>query len=192
MSAPCYPPLFQFNTHVRLSELSAALDYLATLGDHRFYPHHGHPDDPRQQANRTRGRKICFRLGLLIYGVRTVIAAASKEHLTVVAGYSLGEGIGTALLFPPVYILATVLTTDVKSRARAFDAISAAAASGMTGNWSVIYGPRSWLLRLPSFRYRLSQVGSLPSKQRMSVILPYRPWMGRSLSRIQSNLARPA
>lgn len=76
------------------------------------------------------GRKFCFRLGLVIYGVGAVIAAASQGLPTLVAGYSLGQGIGTALLIPPVYILATVFTTDVKSRARAFGAISAAAGIG--------------------------------------------------------------
>ena len=76
------------------------------------------------------GRKFCFRLGLLIYGAGAVLAAPAPGLPTPIAGYSLGEGIGTALLIPPVYILATVFTTDVKSRARAFGAISAAAGMG--------------------------------------------------------------
>jgi MFS family permease len=76
------------------------------------------------------GRKFCFRMGLLIYGAGALIAAASQGLPSLVAGYSLGQGIGTALLIPPVYILATVFTTDVKSRARAFGAISAAAGIG--------------------------------------------------------------
>ena len=76
------------------------------------------------------GRKFCFRIGLLIYGAGAVLAALSRGLPTLIAGYSLGEGIGTALLIPPVYILATVMTTDVKSRARAFGAISAAAGMG--------------------------------------------------------------
>jgi MFS family permease len=76
------------------------------------------------------GRKFCFRVGLMIYGVGALIAAASQGLPSLIAGYSLGEGIGTALLIPPVYILATVFTTDVKSRARAFGAISAAAGIG--------------------------------------------------------------
>ena len=46
------------------------------------------------------------------------------------AGYSFGQGIGTSLLIPPVYILATVFFTDIKSRAKAFGAISAAAGIG--------------------------------------------------------------
>src|SRR4051794_5468480 len=76
------------------------------------------------------GRKVCFRIGLLVYGAGALLAAASQGLPTLIAGYSLGQGIGTALLIPPVYILATVFTTDVKSRARAFGAISAAAAIG--------------------------------------------------------------
>ena len=76
------------------------------------------------------GRKFCFRLGLLLYGAGALIAAASQGLPSLIAGYSLGEGIGTALLIPPVYILATIFTTDVKSRARAFGAISAAAGIG--------------------------------------------------------------
>src|SRR4029450_13218097 len=76
------------------------------------------------------GRKFCFRLGLMIYGVGALVAALSQGLPILMLGYSLGEGIGTALLIPPVYILATVFTTDVKARAKAFGAISAAAGVG--------------------------------------------------------------
>ena len=43
----------------------------------------------------------------------------------LILGNSILEGVGTALLIPPVYILATLFFTDVTSRARAFGAISA-------------------------------------------------------------------
>ncbi len=76
------------------------------------------------------GRKFCFRIGLMVYGVGALIAAASQALPSLIAGYSLGEGIGTALLIPPVYILATVAFSDIKSRARAFGAISAAGGVG--------------------------------------------------------------
>ena len=76
------------------------------------------------------GRKFCFRIGLLVYGAGALVAAVSQGLPGLVLGYSLGQGIGTALLIPPVYILATVFTDDVKSRARAFGAISAAAGIG--------------------------------------------------------------
>jgi hypothetical protein len=38
--------------------------------------------------------------------------------------------VGTALLIPPVYILTTLLLTDLTSRARAFGVISAAGGVG--------------------------------------------------------------
>lgn len=94
-----------------------------------------------------RGRKFCFRLGLLIYGIGALIAALSRGLPTLVLGYSIGEGIGTALLIPPVYIFATVLFTDTKSRAAAFGAISAAAGIGSSAGpliGGLITGTLSW------------------------------------------------
>jgi len=76
------------------------------------------------------GRKACFRLGLVVYGAGALVAAASQGLPGLMAGYSFGQGIGTSLLIPPVYILATIFFTDVKSRAKAFGAISAAAGIG--------------------------------------------------------------
>jgi len=76
------------------------------------------------------GRKYCFMLGLIIYGIGALIAAAAPSITVLTIGYSFFEGIGTALLIPPVYILATVLFSDVSSRARAFGSISAAAGIG--------------------------------------------------------------
>jgi MFS family permease len=76
------------------------------------------------------GRKVCLRGGLVIYGVGALIAAAAPGLGVLILGYSLLEGIGTALLIPPVYILATVFSPDLNSRARAFGAISAAGGIG--------------------------------------------------------------
>jgi MFS family permease len=76
------------------------------------------------------GRKRCFLIGLAIYAVGALMAAASPGLGLLLVGYSLLQGIGTALLIPPVYILATVLYTDLASRARAFGAISAAGGIG--------------------------------------------------------------
>jgi MFS family permease len=76
------------------------------------------------------GRKLCFRLGLVVYGVGALVAAASQALPGLMVGYSLGQGIGTALLIPPVYILATVFYDDIKARAKAFGAISAAGGVG--------------------------------------------------------------
>jgi MFS family permease len=76
------------------------------------------------------GRKRCFLLGLGVYGAGGVIAAAAAGLPMLIIGYSLFEGIGSALMIPPIYIIATVAFTDVASRARAFGLISAAGGVG--------------------------------------------------------------
>jgi MFS family permease len=76
------------------------------------------------------GRKVCFTIGLAVYGAGALIAAAAPGLGVLIVGYSLLEGIGTALLIPPVYILATVFFADVTSRAKAFGSISAAGGIG--------------------------------------------------------------
>src|SRR6266436_1910437 len=40
------------------------------------------------------GRKFCFRVGLLIYGVGALIAAAAQSLGILIVGYSFLEGIG--------------------------------------------------------------------------------------------------
>jgi MFS family permease len=70
------------------------------------------------------GRKRCFTVGLTVYGAGAVISAVSPSLGVLILGNSILEGIGTAMLIPPVYILTTLLYDDVTSRARAFGAIS--------------------------------------------------------------------
>jgi MFS family permease len=70
------------------------------------------------------GRKRCFTLGLSIYAVGAVLSAAAPGLGVLILGNSILEGVGTALLIPPVYILTTMLFGDLKSRARAFGVIS--------------------------------------------------------------------
>ncbi len=71
------------------------------------------------------GRKSCFRLGLIVYGIGALLSALSPSLGALILGNSILEGVGTALLIPPVYILTTMLFTDLKSRAWAFGVISA-------------------------------------------------------------------
>ncbi|MBF9068565.1 MFS transporter [Streptacidiphilus fuscans] len=71
------------------------------------------------------GRKRCFTTGLAIYGVGAVIAAVSPNLGVLIVGNSILEGIGTALLIPPVYILTTLLFPDLTARARAFGVVMA-------------------------------------------------------------------
>src|SRR5215475_2313893 len=70
------------------------------------------------------GRKRCFTIGLVVYASGAVISALSPGLGVLILGNSIFEGVGTAMLIPPVYILTTLLFTDVTSRARAFGAIS--------------------------------------------------------------------
>jgi MFS family permease len=70
------------------------------------------------------GRKRCFLIGLTLYGIGAVLSAVSPNLGVLILGNSVFEGIGTALLIPPVYILATIWFSDMTSRAWAFGAIS--------------------------------------------------------------------
>ena len=70
------------------------------------------------------GRKRCFTAGLIVYGIGALLSAVSPSLGVLILGNSILEGVGTALLIPPVYILTTMLFRDVTSRARAFGIIT--------------------------------------------------------------------
>jgi MFS family permease len=70
------------------------------------------------------GRKRCFTIGLAVYGVGALLSAVSPGLGVLILGNSIFEGVGTALLIPPVYILTTLLFSDLASRARAFGVIT--------------------------------------------------------------------
>ena len=70
------------------------------------------------------GRKRCFLLGLMLYGIGALLSAVSPGLGVLILGNSVFEGVGTALLIPPVYILATIWFSDLTSRAWAFGVIS--------------------------------------------------------------------
>jgi MFS family permease len=76
------------------------------------------------------GRKRCFILGLIVYGAGGVVALLSFGLPQLIVGYSLLEGVGSALMIPPIYILVTVAFPDVKSRARYFGVVSGAGGLG--------------------------------------------------------------
>src|SRR6202042_3184160 len=65
-----------------------------------------------------------------IYAVGGLLAALSQGLPLLVGGYSLLEGVGSALMIPPIYILVTVTFPDVKSRARYFGVVSGAGGLG--------------------------------------------------------------
>jgi MFS family permease len=93
------------------------------------------------------GRKRCFLMGLTLYGIGAVLSALSPGLWMLILGNSVFEGVGTALLIPPVYILATLWFSDLTSRAWAFGVISGlggigAAAGPLIGG--VITSAISW------------------------------------------------
>jgi MFS family permease len=93
------------------------------------------------------GRKRCFLGGLTLYGIGALISAAAPGLGVLILGNSVFEGVGTALLIPPVYILTTMRFAEITSRARAFGLISGmggvgAAAGPLIGG--VITSAISW------------------------------------------------
>jgi MFS family permease len=70
------------------------------------------------------GRKRCFNGGLALYGIGAVLSAVAPGLGVLILGNSVFEGVGTAFLIPPVYILATLWFTDLTRRAWAFGVIS--------------------------------------------------------------------
>src|SRR4051812_12349710 len=93
------------------------------------------------------GRKRCFTAGLTLYGIGALLSAVAPGLGVLIIGNSVLEGVGTALLIPPVYILATLRFGDLTSRARAFGVISGlggigAAAGPLIGG--VITSAISW------------------------------------------------
>ncbi|MET7400013.1 MFS transporter [Dactylosporangium sp. NPDC005572] len=76
------------------------------------------------------GRKRCLVAGLLLYGVGALLAAVAPGLGVMILGNALLEGIGSALMIPPIYILITVAFPDLATRAKYFGVVSGAGALG--------------------------------------------------------------
>jgi MFS family permease len=89
------------------------------------------------------GRKRCFTVGLTIYGIGALLSALAPGLGVLIIGNSILEGVGTAMLIPPVYILTTMMFTDLTSRARALSVWSAglAASARLPGRCSAASSP---------------------------------------------------
>jgi MFS family permease len=75
------------------------------------------------------GRKKIYIIGLSVYAIGALIAALAPVLGVLFFGYSILQGLGTALLIPPVYILVTVLYSGI-TRAKAFGIVSAGGGIG--------------------------------------------------------------
>jgi len=76
------------------------------------------------------GRKFCFNLGMIVYGAGALLASVAQGLPLMFLGYSILEGVGSALMIPPIYIMITVAFTDVASRGKYFGLVSGAAGLG--------------------------------------------------------------
>jgi MFS family permease len=76
------------------------------------------------------GRKRTFLWGVGVFALGAALASLAQGMGFIYLGFSLGQGLGTALLIPPVYILVTVMIDDLKARAAAFGVIGGAGALG--------------------------------------------------------------
>jgi MFS family permease len=76
------------------------------------------------------GRKVCFIAGLVVYGAGALLASFANSLTMLTIGYSLLQGVGSALLIPPIYILVTVLFDDMSTRAKYFGVVSGAGGVG--------------------------------------------------------------
>ena len=59
------------------------------------------------------GRKRCFIGGLTLFGIGALVSAIAPGLGVLILGNSMLEGVGTAFLIPPVYILATMAFTSL-------------------------------------------------------------------------------
>lgn len=94
------------------------------------------------------GSKRAFRIGLVIYGVGTVITALAPNIGFIILGWSILEGLGSALIVPAINTLVRANFTGTK-RASAYGTLFGVAAAGAA------FGPLigGWLTANLSWRY---------------------------------------
>jgi len=124
------------------------------------------------------GRKRCFAAGLAVYGAGALIALLAQGITLLIVGYSLLEGIGSALMIPPIYILITVVYPDIKARAKYFGLVSGAGGLGAAAgpligglvtsaiSWRASFGLQvlvvAWIIMLARSIYDPARAGPTP------------------------------
>jgi len=133
------------------------------------------------------GRKKCFMAGLAVYGGGALIALFSQGITLLIIGYSLLEGIGSALMIPPIYILITVAYPHVKARAKYFGVVSGAGGLGAAAgpligglitsaiSWRASFGLQvlvvAWIIVLARSIYDPARAGRRPRFDLIGAIL---------------------
>jgi EmrB/QacA subfamily drug resistance transporter len=94
------------------------------------------------------GSKRAFRIGLVIYGIGTTVTALAPTIGFVMVGWSILEGLGSALIVPAINTLVRANFTGTK-RASAYGTLFGVAAAGAA------FGPLigGWLTANLSWRY---------------------------------------
>ncbi len=94
------------------------------------------------------GSKRAFRIGLIIYGIGTVITALAPSIGFIILGWSVLEGLGSALIVPAINTLVRANFTGSK-RASAYGTLFGVAAAGAA------FGPLigGWLTTNYTWRY---------------------------------------
>lgn len=98
------------------------------------------------------GKKRTFVLGLVIFGIGTTTASFAQSLTVLIIGWSVLEGIGSALMMPNVQ---SILRDSYQgaARATAYGAVSAVAAAGAAfgpnaGGFLTTYASWRWAFRL--------------------------------------------
>lgn len=101
------------------------------------------------------GRSRAFKLGVTMYGVGALITAFSVNLGMMTFGWSLLEGLGSALMIPAIFALVGTILPPGKERLKGYAIIGSAAAGGaalgplLMGFWATL-GPWTWRLSFVS------------------------------------------
>ena len=101
------------------------------------------------------GRSWAFKLGVTMYGVGALITAVSVNLGMMTFGWSLLEGLGSALMIPAIFALVGTILPPGKERLKGYAIIGSAAAGGgalgplLMGFWATL-GAWTWRLSFVS------------------------------------------
>jgi MFS family permease len=90
------------------------------------------------------GKRTTFTLGVILYGIGALITALSFNLGMMVGGWSLLEGIGSALMIPAIFAMIAGVFPPGKDRLKGYAVVGSAAAAGaalgplLCGFWATV------------------------------------------------------